>query len=198
MSSQPPPTYNFSGINYNPSYFNANSGYGLSAASVQTALTNFKTSSNTWTGLNTFSGLALTNPLDLGASVTTKTSVNLGFTYEVAVADGTFGATTVFKTIATLGIIPVGVYIAYGQLEFVPSNGTSIITLGFGNTLTTTAYGKINWATNGLANRTVANFTTFISLTSATTINFTGAATWTGATTSYYALTSHAKLIRIA
>ena len=85
MTSQPPPTYNFSGINYNSLFFNSTPS-GLTTATANNLYLR-KTFSDTATSLETFSGgIATTNitspeldaPEVLNIGNTTATGANIG------------------------------------------------------------------------------------------------------------------------
>ena len=108
MSSQPPPSYTFSGINYNPSYFTSTkSSTGLTTATANTLYLR-KTFPDTATSIETFSGGIVTNSIEPAAT----TSLTIGVTNA---SDITIGKALVTTTI-TGPLTSSGVLTANGGL----------------------------------------------------------------------------------
>ena len=82
MTSQPPPTYTFSGIDYNPNYFNTDTGTGLTTATANTLYLR-KTFPDTATSEETFSGGINTSDITVNGTLYTSTINDSGATLDI-------------------------------------------------------------------------------------------------------------------
>ena len=95
MSSQPPPTYEFTGIDYNPQYYNTVASSGITETQANNLYLR-KTIADTATAVETFSTGIKTNSIDANVAATT---LNIGTNATGAINIGTSGSRTGTLTI---------------------------------------------------------------------------------------------------